>query len=142
METTLTNAQKALRITEYQRHANGFENSYRHLFGLVYSEGFKLLAETCGAYWLIDILASYQPRLKGEEFQLWILTAPEAEGKPWVIEAWTDTPPKNPAKPRSFDGKRLVRQEIEYSDFPVELAGPNGFQFYVEYGTAFFKEER
>jgi len=56
----------------------GSETLYRHWTReLRYTEGVKFLADKCGAYWLIDAIASWQPEaLKDSglaEFQLWDL---------------------------------------------------------------------
>jgi hypothetical protein len=62
---------------------NGFTGSeqfYRHSMvkNFTYTEGVKYLAEEAEAYWLIDAIASYQPKLQKIEmaryFQLWYLT--------------------------------------------------------------------
>ncbi len=37
----------------------GTEQYYKHLGGLVYTDGVKYLAEKAGSYWLLDIIASY-----------------------------------------------------------------------------------
>ena len=37
------------------------------------TDGVKYVADTAGAYWLIDAIASYQPKLKSIEFQSWKL---------------------------------------------------------------------
>jgi hypothetical protein len=56
----------------------GSEQWYRH--GLVrkvlFTDGAKYVADTAGAYWLIDEIAFAQvePAVAAEEFQLWKLT--------------------------------------------------------------------
>src|SRR5258706_11942595 len=40
---------------------NGSENFYRNrLSPIIYTDGVKDMAETCGAYWLIDLIISHQ----------------------------------------------------------------------------------
>lgn len=52
----------------------GTEKYYRHWARrLVYTEGVQFVAEKMGAYWLLDVIASYQPGLQDQEFQVWIL---------------------------------------------------------------------
>ena len=51
----------------------GTEHYYRHFTGLHYTDGIYYLAEHARAYWLIDLVASYQHRLKKVPFQLWEL---------------------------------------------------------------------
>jgi len=74
---------------------------------VLYTDGVRYLAEEAGAYWLLDVIASYQPQLGDVEFQVWklekqannsaLVYAVEDEGKP-----------------------PLVEQEIPYTDFPFE----------------------
>ncbi|MBI4977969.1 MAG: hypothetical protein HZC28_10815 [Spirochaetes bacterium] len=98
--------------TELKTALAGFQGSeqyYRHwLRNIVYTEGVKYLADTAGAYWLIDIVASAQsvPQLKGESFQTWIL----------------DVYPDHHAKVYATDGNTttLYSQEIPYTDFPLD----------------------
>lgn len=122
----MTNVEK---IQEYQRQCNGTNQWYRHpLMGMLYTDGVKLIAEECGAYWLIDAIASYQSKLQGEDFQLWILER-NAVGD-WILACYTDSPET---------GKRLVRQQIRYSDFPEALLP---LKLYVENNTLYLPEER
>jgi len=39
---------------------SGTENYYQHSSRLVYTDGVKHLVENAGAYWLLDIISSYQ----------------------------------------------------------------------------------
>ena len=127
----LSDSEKVKAIRDYCRHANGTENRYRSPFGLLYSDGVKLLAETCGAYWLVDAIASYtRGPLRGEDFSVWTLE-PSADGYPTVqLNAWSDTPKKS---------KHLAGQHIEYTDFPAELLP---IELFVENGLLYFPEER
>jgi hypothetical protein len=55
----------------------GTENPYRHWSGMRYTDGVQFLAENAKAYWLLDVIASWQPEaLKDpwlQQFQLWEL---------------------------------------------------------------------
>lgn len=68
-----------------------------------YTDGVQFLAEKAGAYWLLDVIASYR---RPEHFQIWTL---DVKGKKGVVEMKEDT--NEPV---------LVRQEIEYTDFPLD----------------------
>jgi hypothetical protein len=96
----------------------GSETKYRHWFGrLVYTEGVKHLAEEVGAYWLTDAIASHQPRVpKDDRFQLWLLSV-KGGAATLVCRRDTDTPD-------------LVRQDIEWTDFPETPEG-EPFKLYV-----------
>lgn len=91
------------------RQFSGGDDRYRHWLGaIVYTGGVKYLAESAGAYWLIDAIASHQrkamrnPRLR--EIQFWELKV--AEDRSAVLTCREDggMPP-------------AIRQKIEYSDF-------------------------
>ncbi|MDA2935403.1 hypothetical protein MYX82_13855 [Acidobacteria bacterium AH-259-D05] len=86
---------------------HGTEDYYPHFLGLVYTDGIKFLAEEAQCYWLIDIVASYQPKLKQVPFQLWELKVEKDNSA--VVTVREDS-----GKPA------LISQEIPYTDFPLE----------------------
>ena len=60
------------------RQFTGSTEFYRHFTGImIYTEGVKFVAERARLYWLIDLIASLQPRALRDaalrEFQLWEL---------------------------------------------------------------------
>lgn len=82
---------------------------YQHCLSIKFTEGVKYLADAAEAYWLIDGIASHQIKrflsnTKLQYFQIWHLLAKEKSGT--LICEW-DT------------GKEVIRQEIEYTDFPI-----------------------
>jgi hypothetical protein len=77
----------------------GTEEYFKHLFGIVYTDGVQAVAEKYKAYWLIDAVASHQGKMKKEPFQLWTLNG--------VLTMSTDS-----------DQPILVSQEIPFTDFP------------------------
>ncbi|MBW4431048.1 MAG: hypothetical protein KME28_04745 [Pelatocladus maniniholoensis HA4357-MV3] len=82
---------------------------YQHWLGIGFTEGVKYLADAAEAYWLIDSIASHQTKrflsnTKLQNFQIWLLSVKEKSGT--LICEW-DT------------GKEVLRQEIEYTDFPI-----------------------
>ena len=46
----------------------GTLNKYKNTFGLIYTEGIKYLADNAKCYWLIDLVDSYQSKLKNIKF--------------------------------------------------------------------------
>ena len=69
----------------------------------------KFLAEKAGAFWLIDLVASHQTaRLRQEEFQIWTLIVDRDKIPMAVATCQADT-----------DEPLLVKQEIDYTDFPL-----------------------
>lgn len=135
-----TGLQKAEAVRDYEAHTTGSDQIQMHWTrSLRFTEGADFLADTCGAFWLIDLVASHQPEIKRKhpqevEFQVWrIYRSPRhpITGAPfWMVSAWSDSPGKS---------RRLAEQEIGYSDFP---AGLSGFEFWVENGTMMLKSER
>lgn len=69
-------------------------------------ENAKYVADAGEAYWLLDVIVSVQtlPRMKCEEFQVWILKVKDNSG---VVTA------------EDGNGKVIYRQELEYTDFPL-----------------------
>lgn len=136
--TTTTSAEKARLVREYEAHTTGSERLRKHWTGRLYwTDGIQYLAETCGAFWLVDLVASHQPAIQraldkrgARDFQVWRMG--RAAGSGWAVDAWDDTP-------GGRYSSRLVMQEIPLSDFPPEL---DGFEFYVEGGTMLLKGER
>lgn len=76
----------------------------RHLL----TDGAHYLAEKAGAFWLMDVIASYQGETKfiGEDFQVWKIMMDAAPGQGCVVYA------------DDGNGNELARQAIEYTDFP------------------------
>lgn len=86
----------------------GSENYYKHWLGIVFTDGVKTMAELCGAYWLIDLVASHQnPRVRKESFQVWTLRKAKT-AKSWRVDA-TDG-----------NDNKIAFQRIPFSDFPLD----------------------
>lgn len=101
---------KADELTALLAHCYCSENYWAHWTKrLVYTDGVKCLADNAEAYWLVDIVASYQGQhpAKNEPFQCWVLS--RRTGTAFVIEM-NDGRTKN----------AMIRQEIEFSDFPLD----------------------
>ena len=68
---------------ENLRHFTGSENWYRHSLNptVLCTDGAKHVADTAGAYWLLDEIAlaqQYENALHAEAFQVWRLDVKEA----------------------------------------------------------------
>lgn len=96
---------------DYRAYNPCTEQHHRHAVGpMLYTDGVKLLAEAAQCYWLLDLIGSYQPSLaKEEDFQSWVLDFNIMTSK-WEASC------------SDGDKRELVRQVIDYSDFPRELA--------------------
>jgi hypothetical protein len=97
------------------------DNYYRYNFGLVITDGAKALADKFACYWFLDIIASYQPQLKKEEFQVWTL---KRTGSSAIITC-TDG-----------NDNVLKTQKISWTDFE-----PTEATVWLEFGTALLPSE-
>lgn len=88
-------------------HFTGTENYFPIYPKLFITDGANYMADACGAFWLFDVIYSYQTHLKGEYFQVWTLEVDPREQSAIVI---CD----------DGDGKRFVTQKIKYTDFPFD----------------------
>ncbi len=110
MINTLTNFD----LNQFTGDLQRFRHPLNH--NVIYTPGVQHVAEQCGAYWLIDAIVSYfdsppmkaaiarDSRLSGMQF--WRLAVNDGSA---VLSAEADageTP--------------FIRQEIEYTDFPLE----------------------
>lgn len=85
-------------------HYNCSDNYYKHLQGLVYTDGVRALCTQFKCYWLLDLIASHQPQLR-EEFQVWKLTR----------NGYTAT-----IKATDGNDNKLITQHIPYTDFEAD----------------------
>jgi len=122
------------------QHCGGSENLYRHMLGFNYTEGIRDLAESAKCHWLLDAIGSYQHKLRKKEglkhFQVWLLVVGQdhevikpKDKNAAVLTCWEDTPTKG-VKP-------AVRQEIEYTDFPLKE-----IKLWLENGVLMLPSER
>lgn len=100
---------EALQLEQF----TGTENYYRHPLGIVYTDGVKYLAEKAGAYWLIDLIASHQPRIKRK-----LAALQERDFQSWTLEKIGN---EYRARCDNGNGGFLATQRFPYTDFPAEL---------------------
>ena len=104
------------------RHFTGTQHYYQNFNGLLYTDGIQHLAERAGSYWLIDLVGSYQPRLRAG-FQVWRLKV--KEDKSALVTMIED------------DGEPVrVSQELPFTDFPLKE-----FEFFCIDGVMLLKSE-
>ena len=89
----------------------GSEHWYRHALNgnVLFTDGAKYVADTAGAYWLLDEIALIQPydkRVAAEEFQVWKLAVR----------------PDQTATLTCSDGNSNIvyTKQITYTDFPLD----------------------
>lgn len=91
-------------------HFKGSDTYYIYTFLSVkvrLTEGANFVREECGANWLIDMICSFHPKLRKEEFQVWTLKN-LGEEKGWVMTC-TDG-----------NDNVLASQDFSFSDFPFD----------------------
>lgn len=109
-------------------HFTGGDTYFVNPIGrLRYSEGVRYLAENADCYWLIDAIASYQPKLGQIDtfryLQFWNLIV--NEDRAGVLACREDS-----------GIEPVVRQEIEYTDFPLAE-----IDLWVEHGMLILPSE-
>lgn len=119
-----TDAEKANAVRTYAAQCNGSEDFHRHTLArrMVYTNGVRYVAETCGAWWLVDAIASYiatTKRVQAEDFQVWTLHVAGESGAELVCTNGNEGAPA------------IARQKMGYTDFPRELLP---FRFFCERG--------
>jgi hypothetical protein len=85
----------------------GTQNYYQYLANVVLTDGAKHLADRAGAYWLMDVVASWQveKRVACQPFQHWKLEVEDDNTATVVAD--------------DGNGNEIARQEIPFTDFPL-----------------------
>ena len=106
----------------------GSEHWYRHALNpkVLFTDGAKYVADTAGAYWLLDEIALIQPydkRVAAEEFQVWTL----------------EVRPDHTATLTCGDGNDNVvyTKQLTFTDFPLE-----SITLYFENNVIYLPSER
>lgn len=107
---------------DHRAQTTGTQMVYRRgsLFQILYTDGVRVLAESCGAHWLIDLISAYR-RL---DFEVWHV---EQKREGLVV------------KRDDGDYNVDVTQEVPYSDLPREILP---LKLYCEGGVILLPEER
>jgi hypothetical protein len=107
----------------------GTDQYHRHL-NLLCTDGAMFLAEHADCFWLLDAIASYQPKLttnpRLRDFQLWELVVRGDGGFNAAVLICTDGDTADP----------IVTQTIEATDFPLP-----SIRLYVESGVLLLPSE-
>lgn len=101
-------AAKTLRAADLDQFT-GSEHWYRHPLAphITYTDGAQHVAETGGAYWLLDAIVSHQcvHSVRNEPFQVWTLKVEEDRSA--MLSC------------KDGDGYVVAVQKIAYTDFPL-----------------------
>lgn len=98
------------RLTEADlRQFSGTETWYRHSFNntILYTDGVKYVADTAGAYWLIDEItfAQLEKKIAAQLFQLWKLKVKPDQTATLTCE--------------DGDCNTIYTKQISFTDFPL-----------------------
>lgn len=89
----------------------------------VLTDGVKHVAEKCGAFWMMDAICSYHPKVMKnqmlQEMQIWKFK--KTKGSSGILTCWKDTGPGE---------KPLITQKIDYTNFFDKFDGDE-ISFYV-----------
>jgi hypothetical protein len=95
-------------LSNMAQYYNGTNEWHKHLFGFVYTDGARDVAEEGEAYWFLDLIVSHAVELhkKGNNFLVFKLQLDEeGNGAMVTIEDGNEN--------------KLGEQKIEYTDFPA-----------------------
>ncbi len=89
----------------------GTDHYYRHAINhkVLFTDGVKYLADTAGAYWLLDEIALIQPydrHVANEEFQVWTLTVHADDSASLTCD--------------DGNGNIVFSKGIGFTDFPLD----------------------
>jgi hypothetical protein len=108
--------------------AIGTENYWRAFpnnDSFLFTDGVKVMAEMCEAFWLVTAVFSWQcvEKVRKEAFQVWKLRLEKEDSAVLTCE--------------DGNGRELARQEIEFTDFPL----PEGMTLYLDGGVLLLPSE-
>jgi len=104
------------------RHYNCSENYYKAGFGFIYTDGVNAFCSEFECYWFLNVILSYQSKMRQEDFQVWKLERNE-NGSAKVICS-------------NGNGKQLISQKIPFTDFK-----PNEGTVWIENNVIFLPSE-
>ena len=92
------------------RNFYGTEDYHRTNHGLLLTDGVKFLADTAGAYWLLDMVWSYLPVLRKSRDTFFVVRYAGTPGASGLFSITDDIPPN----------QTYAAQTVEYTDFPLD----------------------
>jgi hypothetical protein len=107
-----------------ENYWRAFPNNDKFLF----TDGVKVMAEMCEAFWLVTAVFSWQinGKVSKEPFQVWTLSFKDkAKGDEALLIC------------EDGNHKKLARQEIGYTNFPL----PEGIKLYLDGGVLMLPSE-
>jgi hypothetical protein len=113
----LEESSKAKKVKSELGYFTGSEKFYKSsvFANVVHTEGIKHVIDKLEAYWLLDVVSSYQKGRSLKEFQI------------WKLEVYSDNSAVVTMRENS-DSPVVVKQKIPYTDFEIA-----SFEWYVVY---------
>jgi hypothetical protein len=110
--------------TGTEHYWRAFPNNDSFLF----TDGVNVMAEMCEAFWLVTAVFSWQcvEKVGKESFQVWTLRFDEKRKEDNALLVCEDG-----------NGRELARQEIEFTDFPLQ----EGITLYLDGGVLLLPSE-
>lgn len=123
----MTREEKRAELNASLCQFTGSETWYRHALNqrVLYTDGVLFLAETAGAFWLVDEIAlanKFQRKVGREEFQVWTL---KVKGSRATLVC------------DDGNGNVVYRKSIPFTDFPLDE-----IKLWFENGTIMLPSER
>ena len=97
-----------MNANEHLKEHTCSDNYFKHYFGTVFTDGVKALCDKFSCYWFLDVVTSYQPKLRSAEFQVWTLT--KNNGSTAIVTC------------EDGNGQSLIQQKIPFTDFEPQEA--------------------
>ncbi len=115
MSTQVKNANDSM--TGYRGGELSFINP---LTKLKYTEGIKIVAEKTESYWFLDLIASYQNKLKNEGFQVWKLEREYSFTMVGDVRFVGQRKDSFNVVCEDGNDNVLIKQHIHFSEFPFD----------------------
>lgn len=112
-----------IQLSNFSGTQNYSEHKTIGMDKILLTDGCEFLREHAKCYWLFDLICSYQYKITDEPFQVWKLKKTGSIG--WIVSA------------NDGNYNRLVKQNIVYSDFPLE----EGITIFLTDGIALLPSE-
>ena len=122
MESEGETMMKAEELRDGLAQFTGTDGYAKYPGGLLLTDGIRFLAENAGAFWLLDVIASYQPRCRRDPML--------RDMQFWTLKRVPDTS-KAVVTCDDGDGHVKITQKIPFTDFPLAEV-----KIWVELGSA------
>lgn len=107
----------------YDPGFHGTESYHKHMFGLKFTDSVNFFAKEKGAYWLIDVVASYRRAVGNKPFVVcYLIKNKTGDGAKFSMREDSDRPD-------------FVKQAIQFTDLDVNV------KMYLDNGVLMFPSD-